>query len=87
MKLKNGFLLRDIAGKSVVVATGEAAESFRGLIKLNETGAFLWRLLQNETDEEKLKKALLKEYDIDEERAKEEISSFVARLKEEDLLA
>ncbi len=87
MQLKNGFILREIAGKYVVVATGEAAESFRGLIKLNDTGAFLWRLLQKDTTEEELTSSLLSEYDVDRPQAEREVASFISRLKEEDLLA
>ena len=38
MKIKKGFVLRDVAGRSVVVATGAAAKRFRGMVMLNETG-------------------------------------------------
>ena len=38
MKIKKGFVLRDVAGRSVVVATGAAAKKFRGMIMLNDTG-------------------------------------------------
>ena len=38
MKIKKGFVLRDVAGRSVVVATGAAAQKFRGMVMLNDTG-------------------------------------------------
>ena len=44
IKLKNGFLLREIAGENVVVPVDEARELFRGMIQLNGVGAFLWKL-------------------------------------------
>ena len=42
MKIKKGFVLRDVAGRSVVVATGAAAKRFRGMVMLNETGKEIW---------------------------------------------
>lgn len=38
MRIKDGFVMRKVAGKYVVVATGEASRSFHGMIKLNDTG-------------------------------------------------
>ena len=45
MKIKNGFILRNVSDAYVVVAVGEAAKDFNGMITLNETGAFLWKTL------------------------------------------
>lgn len=42
MKIKDGFMLRKVGGQYVVVAFGEASRSFNGIIRLNETGKFLW---------------------------------------------
>ena len=38
MKTKKGFMLRQTAGRNIVVAVGQASEEFNGLITLNETG-------------------------------------------------
>ena len=32
MKIKSGFIKRDVAGKTMVVATGELSKSFKGMI-------------------------------------------------------
>ena len=42
MKIKDGFVLRDIAGDTVVIATGELSKTFHGMIKLNSTGKEIW---------------------------------------------
>ena len=76
MKIKKGFILREVAGNNIVVAVGDAVKSFNGVINVNETGAFLWKLLENDTTEEKLVTALLEEYDVDEELAKKELKTF-----------
>lgn len=42
MRIKNGFVLRDVAGQTMVVATGEANKSSHGIIKLNPTAKDVW---------------------------------------------
>lgn len=87
MKIKDGFMLRKVGGQNVVVALGEASRSFNGIIRLNETGRFLWEQLSSEKTEEQLCTALLSEYDIDEVQAKTDIAAFVDKLRGADLLA
>ena len=45
MKLKDGFVLEEVGGAYLAVAVGERADSFNGMVRLNGTGAFLWKLL------------------------------------------
>ena len=45
MKIKEGFVVREIAGQSVVIAVGAASKIFNGIIKLNETGKIIWTKL------------------------------------------
>ena len=87
MKIKDGYMLREVAGNSVVVAFGKAALDFSGLITLNSTGVFLWKMLAEGTVEEALLTAILGEYEIDEATAKTDIAEFIEKLKGADLLA
>ena len=86
MKLKDGFVLRTVAGETVVLPSGDVA-NFDMMITLNDTGRFLWERLESETDEAALTKALLAEYDVTEERAAASVAAFVKRLKELEFLA
>ena len=86
MKIKEGFILRNVADATIVVPTGKATLDFNGMITLNETGAFLWRLLESDTDEEAMLKAMLAEFDVDEATAKAGIARFVSKLESEGLL-
>lgn len=86
MKLKEGFVLRTVAGETVVLPSGSVT-NFDMMITLNDTGKFLWERLESETDEAALVQALLGEYDVTEERAAKSVAAFVARLKELDFLA
>lgn len=87
MKIKSGFILRNVGGQNVVVAVGAASRSFSGIIRLNETGRFLWEQLNAEKTEEELCDALLSEYELSAEQARADVSAFVQKLKEAELLA
>lgn len=86
MKTKKGFMLRSVGGRHVVVAIGKASEEFNGLITLNESGAFLWKLLQNGTTYEDMLAAMLEEYEVDEETARAGIDAFLETAKGANLL-
>lgn len=86
MKLKDGFILREVAGQTVVLPVGGDLD-LNMMITLNETGAFLWKQLENENDEAGLVAALLAEYDVDEATAKNAVEGFVAKLNENGFLA
>ena len=81
MKIKEGFMLRKIADNNVVVAVGNATLDFSGLITLNSSGAYLWSLLQEETDIDTMTRKMCSIYDIDVETAKTDITDFVTKLK------
>ena len=80
MKIKEGFLLRQVAGQTVVLPVGGELD-LNMMITLNETGTFLWERLQEETDENALVSALLAEYDVDEDTARNAVKGFVAKLE------
>lgn len=77
MKTKQGFMLREVGGRNIVVAVGEAAEKFNGLITLNESGAFLWKELQNGCTYEELLQKMLEEYEVTEMTARNGIDHFL----------
>ena len=86
MKLKEGFVLREVAGSIVVIPCGDDLD-LNMMITLNGTGKFLWEKLTEGAQEEELVQALLAEYDVNEEMAKQAVEGFVAKLKEHDFLA
>ena len=86
MKIKSGFVVRKVAGKSVAVAVGERSRDFRGVITLNETGRTLFDALQSETDIDALTALLTREYDVDEDTARTSALDFIGRVREAGLL-
>ncbi len=78
MKIKDNFLLKEVAGKTIVVPVGKATLDFNAIITLNETGAFLFAKLQEkDMSEEDLVAALTAEYDVSTEIAAADIKKFV----------
>lgn len=86
MRLKDGFLLRKVAGEYVVVPTGDSMVDFKAMISLNETGAFLWEQLTSDKTEQQLVETLLGEYDVDSKVAELDVAEFVELLREKNLL-
>ena len=86
MKIKDGYMLRSVAGQNVVVPIGAAAVDFNGMISLNDSGALLWQILAQGATEAELKAALLEVYDVDEARAEADVSAFVSRMREANFL-
>lgn len=87
MKIKNGFIIREIAGSYVIIAAGEDAVDFGGMITVNETGAFLWGLLERGTSKKEMTEKLLSEYDVDEKTAEADIDEFIEKLRAGKILA
>ena len=86
MKIKSDYLLKQIAGSYVVVPVRSRAVDFSGIIKLSESGAFLWEILAGGATRDELVARLLEEYDVDEATAAADVDRFLAKLKEADLL-
>ena len=81
MKIKDGFILRVVAGTNLVVAVGERSKEYNRMIKLNDTGKFLWELLKEETSFEALASAMIEKYEIDEALASRDLAAFLDSLR------
>ena len=84
MKLKEGFMLKEVAGSYIVIPVGQI--DFTAMITVNETGAFLWERLMNHTTIEELCADMVREFDIDESTAKRDIEAFIKILSDNNLL-
>lgn len=86
MKIKEDFILRKVADSYVVVPVNNMTLDFNGIISLNETGAFLFELMQNGTDREELIDKMLQEYDVTPQKAENDIDDFIEKVKGADIL-
>ncbi len=86
MKIKSGYILKTVAGCSIVVSSDVETMDFTNMLNLNDTGAFLWENLEKETTEDELTAKLLAEYDVDEAVARKDVATFLESLREAGLL-
>ena len=86
MKIKPGYVLREVAESIVVVPIGEATLNLNGMITLNETSKMLWKLLEAGADEDSLTAAVLNEYDIDESTARADVKAFIKKLEDRKII-
>ena len=87
MKIRNGFILRDVGGKTFVVAIGNLSKEFKGMITLNETGKFIWQYLSDDRTEGEIVEAIMKEYEGAEKSAIEaDVNEFLTKLSSANIL-
>lgn len=86
MKIKDGFLIKNIANEWVAVPIGTRTSEISGLVSLSDTGKFLWELLKDEKSENDLVTAMLDEYDVDEQTARVDVKEYLDYLKDNRLV-
>lgn len=87
MRLKSGFVLEKVGGAYLAVAVGERAEEFKVLIKLNSTGAFLWKIIsERDVTQRDLVKELVGYYEVTDEIAERDVANFVKIISDGGLL-
>lgn len=86
MKLKNKYVLRTVADKTVAIAVENGGEKTDGVITLNATGAFIFGLINEGTDEQTIAERFYDEYEVSKEEAVKAVSAFVENLRNNGLL-
>ena len=81
MKRNPEFLLKEVAGKQVLVPVGRAAAAFPGMITVNGSGKFIWELLSEEHSFDQVVEAITASYSVDAETAKKDANVFIERLR------
>ncbi len=87
MKLKPGFITHNVGNEQMMVAAGPAAKVFHGLVRSNETAAFIINCLKNETTEEAIVDAMLAQYEAPRETIAQDVHRVVEQLREIGALA
>lgn len=85
MKIKNGFVKKDVAGMHIVVSA-DSSSDFDGIITLNDTGAFMFDLLVSGISEKELADRLVDEYEVEREIAEADTAAFIKKLDDAELL-
>lgn len=79
MRIKKGFILREVCGEKVIIGEGLGAIDFGKLLSLNESAAWLWKQAKEmETfDVDSLAERLCEEYDVSLEDARKDVAEII----------
>lgn len=80
MKIKKGFVIQQVGGQWVAVATGSAAVEFSGIVKLNDTAALAWKGVEEGLSREQIVARVVESYDVDEQQAGNDVDAFLRAL-------
>ena len=86
MRLKEGFILKNIVGEWIIMPTGNNIKKFEGAIVLNDIAAFIWNKLEKPISRDDLLQAVLDEYDIDEQTAADDLDKVIIKLNSLEIL-
>ena len=86
MKLRDGFVLRNVVDEFIVMPTGENIAKFEGAVVLNEVSAFVFRQLENAVSRDDLLTAIVNEFDVDEVTAAADLDELLAQFGKMGLL-
>lgn len=83
MMIKGNFVIREIMGETVVVPVGDSAERFHGMIRLNSSGAVIWKGISSGMTVEEIAKELVKTYsEVPFETALKDTENIIKKLIE-----
>jgi len=88
MKLKKGFVLREVCGENVIMGEGLGAINFGRLLCLNETAAWLWKeaLAEGDFTIDTLTERLCEEYEVSLDEARKDVADIVAEWQKVDVV-
>lgn len=88
MKLKDGLILREVAGQYVIVPTGKRVKEITSIVYISASAAYLWDYMKDrEFEKEDLVRKILEHYTgVTEERAAADIDQFLKTLADHYIL-
>lgn len=86
IKIKEGYSLRQILDAYLVMGSDKNSYMPRTIMSVNETGTFLWQLMQEKTEEAVLVRRMTEEYEVSEETARRDVKIFLEQLREKALI-
>lgn len=81
MRVKEGFVIREIMGQTVAIPTGKVSEEFTGMVKLNDTGRDIWEAVSDGMPEEEIVDMISEKYEVSKENAKSDVKKFISNME------
>lgn len=86
MKTNSEYILREIAGETVLIPSGSASQKLNGMIRLTETAAFIWKQVDTARDLSEIIRRIQEEFEVDEETAGRDVRGFLYELYIRDMV-
>jgi len=86
MKIKDGFVLRNVVDEHIVMPTGDNIAKFEGAVVLNDVSAFVFEQLKRPVSKEDVLEAVLNEFEVDEATAKADLENLLVQFEEMGLI-
>ena len=86
MHLKYTFEIMELSDQIIAVPIGDNVQAFRGVIKLNETSAFIFELLKEDITEDIIVDKLEMEYNAPKELLIHDVRRYIQEFNERGLL-
>jgi hypothetical protein len=80
------FLLRRVSNAYILVPLKKKIVDLNSIFALNETGAFVWELLEKGLSEDEIVERIVNEFDVDITQAKNDIRYFLQELMKHGLI-
>ena len=87
MRIKDGFVMMEVAGQTMVIATGEASRNFHGMIKLNSTGKMIWEGLMQGLSRQEITERITETCDAEPGQVQEDVGAFLEKMEKAGFLA
>lgn len=86
MKIKDGYILKDVAGEKIVIATGEQKLNFNGVMTFNSVGAEVFNMLDGTNSVQDIVNKIAEDYGVSVERVATDVENLIKKMKEHNLL-
>lgn len=86
MKIKDGYILKEVAGANIVIATGAQKMNFNGIMTFNSVGADVFNMLDGTNTVEDIAKKIADDYGVPYERVKTDVENLIIKMREHNLL-
>ncbi|MCH5170875.1 MAG: PqqD family protein [Oscillospiraceae bacterium] len=86
MKIKDGYILKNVAGENIVIATGEARLSFNGIITFNEVGAEVFTRLDGTRSIKQIVDEIALLYNAPKDVIEKDINKLIEKMRNHGLI-
>ncbi len=81
MKIKDGFIMKNVAGSNVVLPLGERQTEINGIITFNEIGAEVFNMLDGTISVEEIVTKISKDYEVSYETVEADVKKLIDKMR------